>query len=77
MQYRQSASCSSSCSVESSAKGTVKSVFESDGVSESDGMSDGVGSRQTFLFLLFEGPIRAFEESRWVLDLVACLIFSF
>ena len=66
----QSASCSSS-SVESSAKGTVRSV------SESNGVLDGVGSRQTTLFRLFEGPRRAFDASRLVLDLVACLIFFF
>ena len=43
--------------------------------SESDGVSDGVGSRQTLLFRLFEGPRRAFDACRLVLDLVACLIF--
>jgi hypothetical protein len=46
-------------------------------VSESDGVSDGVGSRQTLLFHLFDGPRRAFGASHQVLDLVACLIFSF
>jgi hypothetical protein len=40
-------------------------------------VSDGVGSRQTLLFLLFEGQRRAFDASRLVLDLVACLIFFF
>jgi len=68
VQSTQSASCSSS-SVESSAKGTARSV------SESDGVSGGVGSRQTVLFRLFEGPRRAFSASQLVLDLVACLIF--
>jgi hypothetical protein len=33
--------------------------------------------RQTLLFRLFEGPRRAFEADRLVLDLVACFIFSF
>jgi hypothetical protein len=70
MQYAQSASCSS-YSVESLARGTVISV------SESDGMSDGGGSRHTLLFRLFEGPRRAFDARRLVLDLVACLIFIF
>jgi hypothetical protein len=46
-------------------------------VSESDGVSGGVGFRQTLLFRLFEGPRKAFDQSRQVLDLVACLIFSF
>jgi hypothetical protein len=66
----QSASCSSS-SVESSAKGTVNSVFESDGV------SDEVESRQTLLYRLFEGPRKAFDASRLVLDLLACMILFF
>ena len=70
VQNTQSASCSSSSTVESSAKGTARSV------SESDGVSDGVGFRKTFLFRLFEGPRRAFDASRLVLDLVPCL-FSF
>jgi hypothetical protein len=70
VQNKQSASCISSY-VESSAKGTARSV------SESDGVSDGVGSRQTLLFRRFEGPRRAFDASRLVLDLVACLIFFF
>ena len=42
-----------------------------------NGVSDGVGFRQTLLFLLFEGPRRAFDASRLVLDLVACFIFFF
>jgi hypothetical protein len=46
-------------------------------MSETDGLSDGVGSRQTLLFRLFEGPRRAFGASRLVLDLLACLIFFF
>jgi len=66
----QSASCSSS-SVEPSAKGTARSV------SKSDGVSDGVGFRQTLLVRLFEGPRRALDASRLVLDLVVCLIFFF
>ena len=65
--YTQSASCSYS-SVESSAKVTVRSE------SVSDGMSVGVGSRQTTLFRLFEGPRWAFDWSRLDWDLVACLI---
>jgi len=65
----KSASCSTS--VESSAKATVRSV------SVSDGASDGVGSRQTTLFRLSEGPSREFDAGRLVLDLVACLIFFF
>jgi hypothetical protein len=40
----------SASSVELSARGTASSL------SESDGVSDGVGSRQTLLFRLFEGP---------------------
>ena len=56
-------------SVESSAK--VSAMY----VPESDGVSDGVGYRQSFLFLLLEGPRRAFDESRLVLHFVACLIF--
>jgi len=40
-------------------------------------MSDEVGSLQTLLFRLFEGPRRAFDASRLVLDLVTCLIFFF
>jgi hypothetical protein len=55
VQYRQSASCSSSSSVASSAWGTANLV------SESDGVSDGVGTQQTLLFRLFEGPRRAFD----------------
>ena len=66
----QSASCSSS-SVESSAKGTVRSV------SESDGVTDEAGFRQTTLFCLSEGPRRAFDASRLILDLVACMISFF
>jgi hypothetical protein len=46
-------------------------------VPESDGVSDGAWSRQTLLFRLFEGPRRAFDASRQVLDLVACLYFLF
>jgi len=46
-------------------------------VSESDGVSDRVGSLQTLLFRLFEGPRRALDASRLVLDLVACLILFF
>jgi len=46
-------------------------------MSESDGVSDGVGSRQTLHFRLFEGPRRAFDASRMVLDLVASVIFFF
>ena len=61
----------SSSSVESPAKGTVRSV------SESDGVTDEVGSRQTTLFCLFEGPRRAFDASRLILNLVECLIFFF
>jgi hypothetical protein len=45
-------------------------------VSEFDGVSGGVGSRQTLLFRLFEGPRRTFDASRQVLDSVACLILS-
>jgi len=67
VQYTQSASCSS-LFVESPAKGTARSV------SESDGVTGGDGSRQTLLFRCFEGPRRAFDASRLVLDLVACLI---
>jgi hypothetical protein len=70
VQNTQSAPCSPSSSVESLARGTANSV------SESDGTSDGVGSWQTLLFRLFEGPRRAFDASRQVLDLVACLIWS-
>jgi hypothetical protein len=40
-------------------------------------VSNGVGSRQTLLFRLFEGPRRAFDVSRLVLDLVTCLILFF
>jgi hypothetical protein len=69
VQNTQSASCSSSSSVESSSRGTASSV------SQSDGVSDGVGSRQTLIFLLFEGPRTAFDSSRQVLDLVTCLTF--
>ena len=68
LQNTRSASFSSS-SVESSAKGTVSSV------SQTDVVTDGVGSRKTLLCRLFEGPRRAFDASRLVLDLVACLIF--
>ena len=68
--YTQSASCSSS-SVESSAKVTVMSE------SESDGISDEFGSRQTNLFLHFEGPRRTFNPRRWDWDLVICSIFFF
>ena len=70
VQNTQSASCSSS-SVRSSAKGTARSV------SECYGVSDGVGSQQTLLFRLFEGPRRAFDASQMVLDLVACFILFF
>jgi len=45
-------------------------------VSESDGVSDGDGSRQTTLFRLSEGPRRAFDASRLVLDLVASFLFE-
>jgi hypothetical protein len=69
IQYRHSAPRSSS--VESSAKGTASSV------SASDGVSDVAGSLQTLLFRLFEGPRRAFDTSRLVLDLVAYLISFF
>jgi hypothetical protein len=44
-------------------------------VSESDGVLERVRSWQTLLFNLFEGPRRAFDASRQVLDLVAYLIF--
>jgi hypothetical protein len=70
VQNKQSASCISSY-VESSAKGTARSV------SESYGVSDGVGSQQTLLFCLLEGPRRAFNVSWLILDFVACLIFFF
>jgi hypothetical protein len=69
VQNIQSAPCSSSSSVKLSVRGTASSV------SKSDGVSDGVGSRQTLLFCLFEGPRRAFNTSHQGLDLVACLIF--
>ena len=65
---KQSASFSFS-SVESSAKRSAMYVPESDGV------SDGVRYRQYFLFLLLEGPRRAYDASRMVLVFVACLIF--
>jgi hypothetical protein len=38
-------------------------------------VSDGVGTWQTLSSVFFEGPRRAFDASRLVLDLVACLIF--
>jgi hypothetical protein len=46
-------------------------------MSESEGVSGGAGFRQTLLFRLFEGPRRAFDTNRQVLDLATCLIFSF
>ena len=69
-EHTQSVSCFSS-SLESSGKGIVRSV------SESDGVSDRVGSWQTLLFRLFEGPRRTFDVSWLVLDLLACLIWFF
>jgi hypothetical protein len=69
VQNIQSATCSSSSSVELSVRGTASSM------SKSDGVSDGVGSWQTLLFRLFEGPRRTFDASHQGLDLVACLIF--
>jgi hypothetical protein len=45
-------------------------------MSEFDGVSEEVGSRQTNPIRLFEGPRRAFDARRLVLDLLTCFTLS-